>query len=104
VGTQVTPRDLCIQHGCARLEGAVKAALAAYKDRFVRRLPAAQQGHVDFGRPVFLATAFYLVARKNKMQVRVGCGCGCGVCMSREGRGPKDGGAHGRCPRWGQPS
>jgi len=69
VGSQTTARDLCIQHGCARLEQSVKAALAAYKERFVRRLPLSQQQHVDFGRPVFLATAFYLVARKNKMKV-----------------------------------
>ncbi|GAB4822186.1 hypothetical protein N2152v2_009232 [Parachlorella kessleri] len=69
IGSQTTARDLCIQHGCARLEQSVKAALAAYKERFVRRLPPSQQQHVDFGRPVFLATAFYLVAKKNKMKV-----------------------------------
>ena len=44
--------------------------LAAYKERFVKSLPPAQQAHVDFGRPVFLAAAFYLVARKHKVQVR----------------------------------
>jgi hypothetical protein len=48
----------------------VRAALAAYKERFVRSLPAAQRGHVDFGRPVFLAAAFFLVARKNRVAVR----------------------------------
>ena len=69
VGTRTTSRELCVQFGCARHEPSVKAALVAYKERFVRRLPAAQQGHVDFSRPVFLATAFYLVARKNRVQV-----------------------------------
>ena len=62
------------QFGCAGHEPAVRAALAAYKDRFVRSLPAAQQRHVDFGRPVFLAAAFYLVARKKKVAVRAAGG------------------------------
>lgn len=84
VGSKATARDLCIQFGCARHESAVKAALTAYKERFVRRLPAAKQGHVDFGRPVFLAAAFYLVARKNKTQVG---GAGEGLSEERKGRG-----------------
>ena len=58
-----------LQLGCARHDQSAKAALAAYKERFVRSLPAVQRGHVDFGRPVFLAAAFYLVARKNKVSV-----------------------------------
>jgi hypothetical protein len=70
-----------MQFGCARHDQSVRAALAAYKGRFVRSLPAVQQGHVDFGRPVFLAAAFYMVARKNKVAVswrllwRRWCGC-----------------------------
>ncbi len=43
VGSKASARDLCIQFGCARHEATVKASLAAYKERFVRRLPAAQQ-------------------------------------------------------------
>lgn len=39
------------------------------QERYVRSLPPAQQAHVDFGRAVFLAAAFYLVARKNKVAV-----------------------------------
>ncbi|KAI3435711.1 hypothetical protein D9Q98_001769 [Chlorella vulgaris] len=66
---KATARDLCIQFGCARHDASVRAALAAYKERFVRSLPTVQQGRVDFGRPVFLAAAFYLVARKNKVAV-----------------------------------
>ncbi|EFN54248.1 hypothetical protein CHLNCDRAFT_11567, partial [Chlorella variabilis] len=69
VTSKTTARELCVQFGCAGHEPAVRAALAAYKDRFVRSLPAAQQRHVDFGRPVFLAAAFYLVARKKKVAV-----------------------------------
>ncbi|KAL4423114.1 hypothetical protein ABPG77_004797 [Micractinium sp. CCAP 211/92] len=69
VTSRATARDLCIQFGCARHDQSVRAALAAYKERFVRSLPPAQQARVDFGRPVFLAAAFYLVARKHKVQV-----------------------------------
>ena len=57
------------QFGCARHDQSVRAALAAYKERFVRSLPVAQQGRVDFGRPVFLAVAFFLVARKHRVAV-----------------------------------
>lgn len=66
---RATARELCVQFGCARHDQAVRACLAAYKERFVRSLPPAQQGHVDFARPAFLAAAFYLVARKNKVAV-----------------------------------
>ncbi|KAL4458304.1 hypothetical protein ABPG75_013169 [Micractinium tetrahymenae] len=69
VSSKATARDLCIQFGCARHDQSVRAALAAFKERFVKSLPPAQQGRVDFGRPVFLAVAFYLVARKHKVQV-----------------------------------
>lgn len=69
VGTRATARDLCIQYGCARHDAAVRACLAAFKERYVRSLPEVQRAHVDFGRAVFLAAAFYMVARKNKVQV-----------------------------------
>ncbi|PSC69652.1 Origin recognition complex subunit 6 [Micractinium conductrix] len=62
-------RELCVQFGCARHEQAVKEALAAFKERFVRSLPPAAQARVDFGRTVFLAAAFYLVARKHRVAV-----------------------------------
>ena len=39
-----------------------------YKDRFVASLPESDKASADFGRPVFLAVAFYLVARKNKVK------------------------------------
>lgn len=41
--------------------------LQLYKDRFVASLPDADKASADFGRPVFLAVTFYLVARKNKV-------------------------------------
>lgn len=66
---KATARDLCIQFGCARHDQSVRACLAAYKERFVRSLPEVQRGHVDFSRAVFLAAAFFLVARKNKVAV-----------------------------------
>lgn len=66
---KATARDLCIQFGCARHDQSVRACLAAYKERFDRSLPEVQRGHVDFSRTVFLAAAFYLVARKNKVAV-----------------------------------
>lgn len=69
VTSKATARELCIQFGCARHDASVRAALAAYKERFVRSLPAVQQAHVDFGRAVFLAAAFFLVARKHKVAV-----------------------------------
>ena len=69
VSASASPRDLCIRFGCAAHEAAVRAALSAYKTRFVARLPEARRGHVDFGRPVFLAAAFFLVARKNRVAV-----------------------------------
>lgn len=47
----------------------MRACLAAYKERFVRSLSEVQRGHVDFSRAVFLAAAFYLVARKHKVAV-----------------------------------
>lgn len=61
VGSRATARELCVQFGCARHHDGVRACLAAFKERFVRSLPAVQQGHVDFSRAVFLAAAFYLV-------------------------------------------
>jgi hypothetical protein len=74
------PSHPAMQFGCARHDQSVRAALAAYKERFVRSLPAVQQGHVDFGRPVFLAAAFYMVARKNKVAVSWRCLHSGGAC------------------------
>lgn len=69
VRSNPTARDLCIQFGCARLEAAVRATLASYKQRFAASLPECQRGNLDFSRPVFLAASFYLIARKNRVKV-----------------------------------
>lgn len=75
-----TARDLVVAHGCVRLEEQVKRALATYKERFVRTLPAERRGSCDFGRPVFTAAAFALVARKSRVKVDRRKLCtGCGV-------------------------
>jgi origin recognition complex subunit 6 len=42
--------------------------LQLYKDRFVEKLPDSDKSSADFSRPVFLAVAFTLVARKNKVK------------------------------------
>lgn len=63
-------RSLCVQFGCARIESSVEAWLDTYKRRFVASLPQERRANVHFGdRPVFQATAFYLVARKHKLRV-----------------------------------
>lgn len=63
------PSPPLAQFGCTRHEPSVRACLAAYKERFARSLPPAQQRHVDFTRAAFLAAAFYCVARKHKVSV-----------------------------------
>lgn len=63
-------RALCVQFGCARIESSVQAWLDTYKRRFVASLPQERRANVHFGdRPVFQASAFYLVARKHKLRV-----------------------------------
>jgi origin recognition complex subunit 6 len=69
VRSGATSRDLCVQFGCARLEPAVRDALATFRARFVARLPPMQRSNADFSRPVFLAAAFALVARQSRVGV-----------------------------------
>ena len=64
-----TPRELCIQFGCARLEPLVRSSLSLYKQRFIERLSEQDRTRVDFSRPVFLASAFWLVARHNRVKI-----------------------------------
>lgn len=40
-----------------------------YKDRFLSSLPPSRRGTADFTRPVFTAVAFYLGAKKHKLNV-----------------------------------
>jgi origin recognition complex subunit 6 len=44
----------------------ITRVMQLYKDRFLAKLSESEKANADFGRPVFLAVAFYLVARKNK--------------------------------------
>jgi origin recognition complex subunit 6 len=66
---RASPAELCTQFGCVRLERGVKAALAALRSRFAARLPPQEQAFLDLSRPVFLAAAFYIVARKHKVSI-----------------------------------
>lgn len=40
---RISLRELLLQHGCFKLEGAVKALMDAYKRRFLAQLPQAEQ-------------------------------------------------------------
>lgn len=69
VSQNVSPRELCIQFGCSGLEPMVRAILRLYKERFIAQLQEKDRAHVGFSRPVFLAAAFVLVAKKNRIRV-----------------------------------
>ncbi|XP_045815007.1 origin of replication complex subunit 6 isoform X2 [Trifolium pratense] len=62
-------RELAIQFGCVRIIPYVRDGLKLYKDRFLSSLPAARRASADFTRPVFMAVAFYLCAKKHKLKV-----------------------------------
>ncbi|WJX62701.1 Origin of replication complex subunit 6 [Trifolium repens] len=55
--------------GCVRIIPYVRDGLKLYKDRFLSSLPAARRASADFTRPVFMAVAFYLCAKKHKLKV-----------------------------------
>ena len=38
-----------------------------YRNRFLASLPASRRASADFTRPVFIAVAFYLCAKKHKV-------------------------------------
>lgn len=60
------PRFLpCLTH-----RQTIQRVLNLYKERFVAKLPDADKAKASFARPVFLASAFYLVARKHKARLR----------------------------------
>jgi len=69
VSTKVSLQRLCLMFGCVRLEPAVRRLLACYREGFVSQLHASQRGNADFSSPVFVAAAFYLIARKNQVKV-----------------------------------
>lgn len=61
-------RELAIQFGCVRIIPFVQKGLKLYKDRFFASLPASRRSSTDFSRPVFMAVAFYLCAKKHKLK------------------------------------
>ncbi|KAL5053153.1 hypothetical protein RYX36_033835 [Vicia faba] len=62
-------RELAIRFGCVRIIPYVRDYLKFYKDRFLDSLPAARRVSADFTRLVFMAVAFYLSAKKQKLKV-----------------------------------
>uniref|UniRef100_A0A061SE02 Origin recognition complex subunit 6 n=1 Tax=Tetraselmis sp. GSL018 TaxID=582737 RepID=A0A061SE02_9CHLO len=64
---RVTARELVEQFQCVRLEAAVQRTVDAFKERYRKALGEGDRGAADFGRPVFVVAAFYLVAKKHKV-------------------------------------
>ncbi|XP_050902935.1 origin of replication complex subunit 6 [Lathyrus oleraceus] len=62
-------RELSIRFGCVRIIPYVRDGLKLYKDRFLASLPTARRASADFTRPVFMAVAFYLSAKRQKLKV-----------------------------------
>lgn len=66
----VTPKDVCIQFGCLKLEPVVRETLEEFKLRMEARHRAAQTGqdtqHVDIRSPKIVGAAFALVAGSYK--------------------------------------
>ncbi|KAM0987223.1 hypothetical protein ACFX2G_011554 [Malus domestica] len=69
VKNKLDVRELAIQFGCVRIIPFVQKALSVYKTRFLASLPASRRASADFTRPVFIAVAFYLCAKKHKLKV-----------------------------------
>ncbi|XP_028752833.1 origin of replication complex subunit 6-like isoform X3 [Neltuma alba] len=69
VKTKLDIRELAIQFGCVRIISYVRDGLNFYKERFLSSLPASRRASADFTRPVFIAVAFYLCAKKHKLKV-----------------------------------
>eukprot|EP00873_Tetraselmis_striata_P038234 jgi/Tetstr1/458498/TSEL_044904.t1 len=67
LSSRVTARQLVEQFGCVRLEPSVERTLKAFKERYVQALPPAERARADFGRPVFIAAVFWLLAKKSKV-------------------------------------
>ncbi|KAM0961688.1 hypothetical protein FF1_021061 [Malus domestica] len=69
VKNKLDVRELAIQFGCVRIIPFVQKALSLYKTRFLASLPASRRASADFTRPVFIAVAFYVCAKKHKLKV-----------------------------------
>lgn len=69
VKARLDVRELAVQFGCVRIISFVQKGFSLYKDRFLAALPASRRANTDFSRPVFMAVAFYLCAKKHKLKV-----------------------------------
>ncbi|XP_021807543.1 origin of replication complex subunit 6 isoform X2 [Prunus avium] len=69
VKNKLDVRELAIQFGCVRIIPFVQKGLSLYRSRFLASLPASRRASADFTRPVFIAVAFYLCAKKHKLKV-----------------------------------
>ncbi|XP_068326988.1 origin of replication complex subunit 6-like [Pyrus communis] len=69
VRNKLDVREPAIQFGCVRIVPLVQKALSLYKAQFLASLPASRQASAGFTRPVFIAAAFYLCAKKHKLKV-----------------------------------
>ncbi|XP_050117858.1 origin of replication complex subunit 6 isoform X3 [Malus sylvestris] len=90
VKNKLDVRELAIQFGCVRIIPFVQKALSLYKTRFLASLPASRRASADFTRPVFIAVAFYLCAKKHKVSTSMKdlCFDVCGT--EKERKDPKD--------------
>lgn len=60
---------LAVRLGCMRSRGTARRVLGEYKERFVRKLPAARRRGCDFSRATFGVVALFLAAKKDKLKV-----------------------------------
>lgn len=67
--SSASPRDLCVQFGCAKIEFPLRVTLAAFKDKYLQRLPPGDRAAASLTNPIFLAAVFSLVARKHKVKI-----------------------------------
>ncbi len=69
VRSSASPRDLCVQFGCAKIELPLRVTLTAFKEKYLQRLPPGDRAAANLTNPIFLAAVFSLVARKHKVKI-----------------------------------
>jgi len=65
-----SPRDLCVQFGCAKIELPLRITLGVFKEQYLQRLPPGDRAAANLTNPIFLAAVFSLVARKHKVKIQ----------------------------------
>ena len=64
----VSLKELCVQYGCLHIHELAQRAFQLYVDRFIEALPPQRRDGVDFStKPIYVAMAFYLAAKKMKV-------------------------------------